>query len=160
MFSASAPGKASVAAANSRQRLSGSGAAPWRFDRDLVRREAHFGAVHAGGARAQRKEQPIEIGERATGDDRQRAAERTFEPGDRRGEFVGHHNPVGRCGDVEQRPVDVEEQRRALKIQIVGGHFRKVRIHHCALSLARHIVAANVAIVWRRSGGAVRRRRV
>ena len=127
MFSASAPGKAFVTAANSRHRLSGSGAT-----------------------------QPIEIGERAAGDDRQRAAERLFEPGDRRDESVGHHDPLGRCGDVEQRPVDVEEQRRALEIQIVGGHFRKVRIHHCALSLARPMVPANVAIVWRTPGGAVR----
>ena len=69
--------------------------------------------VLAGDRQREPGEQPVGIGDRAPGDERDRAGERARQRRQQRCDGGVDADRVGRGGELEQGAVDVEEQRRS-----------------------------------------------
>ena len=72
---------------------------------------ADLGAVRADHQQIERAEVRLDIRDGAAADDRDAAAERAVKRRELRRHPIGHMNAVGGIGDLDQRPVEIEEQR-------------------------------------------------
>jgi len=75
--------------------------------------KTQLGAVLAGAGDGRVAENAVDIGERASGHDRERAAELAAQAADQRHQPARRTDQVGSRREVDQRPIDVEEQRPA-----------------------------------------------
>jgi hypothetical protein len=85
----------------------------------------HFGVqiaplqpVQPGGAQPERREQPVELGERPAADQCQRAAGRPLEIAQDPAQVPGHADRARLALNFDQRAVDVEEQRDRVMVKL------------------------------------------
>ncbi len=74
-------------------------------------RKPHLGAMDAGGRQARRRDQAIDRSDRTAGNQRHRAAGPDGEPRQHGGKARGDDDAIGRRRDVDERAVDIEEER-------------------------------------------------
>jgi hypothetical protein len=72
----------------------------------------HLEAVNAGGGQPQRREHPVDVGDRAAAEDGERPVEARMDRGEAAWQRRVHPDGLRPCGDVDQRAVEIEEQRR------------------------------------------------
>lgn len=75
-----------------------------------LRVEPEFGAVDAARRKSQRREQTVEVGERSSADERERAAGRRLGAFQVRDQPLRHDDRIGALGDVDERSVDIEKE--------------------------------------------------
>ena len=73
-------------------------------------RRTTFAAVQSGDERFRSAEELIDVGKRATGDQRHRAVERARERLQQVGELSVDDDAIGRGREFEQRAIDIEKQ--------------------------------------------------
>jgi hypothetical protein len=98
-----------------------------------ARSVAALEAVLARDRQRERREEPIDVGDAPAGDQRGRAAGRAVARA--AASTVASIGRVGRVGDVQQRAVDVEEQRDLAR---GGDHARGIDLGRAARGRAGH----------------------
>ncbi|MDT4840926.1 hypothetical protein FQZ97_747640 [compost metagenome] len=92
----------------------GSGQRRRLLQQRLVGMHAPLGTVDAAGGQPQRREESVEIVERAAADQRQRTAEAAMQALQGRAQFARNADRSGGFGDIQKGAVDIEKQRASL----------------------------------------------
>jgi len=83
----------------------------WRYPLDRSRHRSSFRPVQAGNRKDMRLEQLIGVGQSPTRHQRHGTAQFRGKPGQILGQIVRHDDTIRRIRDVDQRAVDIEENR-------------------------------------------------
>ena len=92
---------------------------------------ANFGAMNGACSKAQRPEQPIEIFQRSSADESERAAKRPLDVGDAFDEPAGNNHGRRRRGKIEQGAVNIQEKRRPVGLERINACVQHLRSLDC-----------------------------